>query len=65
MASLAVDPHRHTPHMPQDLRWKDAVRVDEEAAEIMRLAAQRTVVEFAGDSAHLIMSMLFPKEVTP
>lgn len=62
MASLAVDPHRHHRSAPADLRWKDAVRVDESAAEIMAAAAQRTIAVFAGDSATTVIEMLFGKE---
>lgn len=61
MASLAVDPHRHHRSAPQDLRWKDTVRVEREAAEIMAAAAQRTVVTLAGDSATTVLEMLFGK----
>ncbi len=57
MAAIVGSTNRYS--TPQDLRWKDAVRVEPGAQEIMAAAAQLTVVRFAGDSATLIMSMLF------
>ena len=62
MAAISVDAHRHHYSTPNDLRWKDSVRAEPGAAEIMAAAAQLTVIRFAGDAATEILSMLFPNE---
>lgn len=54
--------HSYSPAAPTDLRWKDHVKVDVEAAEIMTSAARRTIVRFAGDQASTILGIVFGTE---